>query len=319
MATSDAFERRKAELQFVESAYSTKECWIEGSAEGDSTQIKRRLLLPQTHVAEHGHTETDVDCESKAIATVILSLSIPEGYLSIDGAIIRIDASISFSGKMSSAAQKLAINALPLLIAACRAESCENAGNEAIFPILSCADTWVENEWREVLSVSLSIAKKAAKHPTLEKSASTKFILDRKLIYSHQIIARSKRKSLKDLALMYKIGGYVKIGWPGIIIIEGLHSNCVGFVQEIKKIKWQYLNVRGEQQIDFESMMALEKGRAFPCEFAELEQDEMSTLASLCQNCGLANLFKTCMKIYENNDEQLSADEAQSSRTEQTK
>jgi hypothetical protein len=172
---------------------------------------------------------------------------------------------------------------------------------------------------REMLSVSLSTAKKTAAHPAPEKSANTRFILDRKLIYSHHIIARSKRKSLKDLALIYKIGGYVKIGWPGIIIIEGLHSNCASFVQEIKKMKWQYLNVRGEQQVDFESMKALKKGRAFPCEFVELEQEEMSTLASLCQSCGLANLFKTCMKIYENNDEQLSADEAQSSRTEEKK
>jgi hypothetical protein len=128
--------------------------------------------------------------------------------------------------------------------------------------------------------------------------------LVQRLIYSHHIIAKSKRKSLKDLSTKYNLGGYVKIGWPGIIIMEGLEADCDGFTGEIKGMKWQYLNVRGEQQADFDSLETLQGARVFTRPFIELDQHEMSTLATLCQDRGLASLFKSCMKIYESENKQ---------------
>ncbi len=64
------------------------------------------------------------------------------------------------------------------------------------------------------------------------------------------------------------------------------------------------MNVRGEQQADFDSLETLQRARVFTRPFIELDQHEMSTLATLCQDRGLASLFKSCMKIYESENNQ---------------
>jgi hypothetical protein len=42
--------------------------------------------------------------------------------------------------------------------------------------------------------------------------------------------------------------GYVKIGWPGLILIERLDDACNHFYDDIRKWAWEYLVVRGEMQ-----------------------------------------------------------------------
>jgi hypothetical protein len=116
---------------------------------------------------------------------------------------------------------------------------------------------------------------------------------------SHHIIANSKRKDIVKLTNHYQLGGYVKIGWPGIIIIEGLESSCQIFVEEIKSWRWQYLSVRADERISIPQGEDIDSYRLLPKEFVELGEDDMSTLAQYCRESDLDHLFLQCLKLSE--------------------
>ncbi|OEU12146.1 hypothetical protein FRACYDRAFT_191607 [Fragilariopsis cylindrus CCMP1102] len=129
-------------------------------------------------------------------------------------------------------------------------------------------------------------------------------MISRKLIYSHHIIAKSKRKAISDLGNDYNIGGYYKIGWPGIIIIEGEENSCNDFIDEIRSMRWQHLVVRGEtekQHLTFEINSDSSFFSTKKVTMIELGEDQMSTLSKICNDVGLKDLFMTSMKIYNNN------------------
>ena len=75
------------------------------------------------------------------------------------------------------------------------------------------------------------------------------------------------------------MGGFVKIGWPGIIIIEGLEENCILFVDIVSAMRWKYLVVRGEEQEEQERLSTLEENRKLPKSFEELGDHQMSFLS----------------------------------------
>ena len=148
---------------------------------------------------------------------------------------------------------------------------------------------------------------------------SKSVMISRKLIYSHHIIAKSKRKAISDLGKDYNVGGYYKIGWPGIIIIEGEENSCNDFIDEIRSMRWQHLVVRGEtekQQITFDinSKSSVQNQKQYHINnhrkffstkkvtMIELGEDQMSTLSKICNDVGLKDLFMTSMKIYNNNN-----------------
>jgi hypothetical protein len=112
---------------------------------------------------------------------------------------------------------------------------------------------------------------------------------------------------MKSLASHYKLTGFMKIGWPGLLIIEGREEDCISFYDEIRRWNWQYLVVRGEQQEAISNSVSsssseddddnLDAHRKFH-EF--LEVDDMSPVAQHCRKVGLEALFRTSMKLYDN-------------------
>ena len=126
-------------------------------------------------------------------------------------------------------------------------------------------------------------------------------ILGRRLIYSHHIIAKRKRVDLQQLARDYHLTGYVKIGWPGLIVVEGREEDCQQFYDAIRGWSWQYLVVRGEMQ---ESVSALDQARRF---VGFQEVPDMSIVANRCREVGLEALFRTSMKVYDNNNDNSSS------------
>jgi hypothetical protein len=91
--------------------------------------------------------------------------------------------------------------------------------------------------------------------------------------------------------------GYVKIGWPGIIIIEGLEEHCEDFYNDIKVWNWKFLVMRGEQQEKVAAGDTLDHKRKFSI---FQETSDMSLVANHCRQVGLEALFRTSMKVYDN-------------------
>ena len=109
--------------------------------------------------------------------------------------------------------------------------------------------------------------------------------LTRRLIYSHHIIAPSKRAGLRECAQILGVTTLVKIGWPGAICLEGPKDRVDAFVNHITRWRWKQLAVRGEQDAE---------ERALPRIF--LETSDMSTFAGHLRSAGLEELFLRLFK-----------------------
>ncbi|OQS02351.1 YSHH motif [Thraustotheca clavata] len=116
-------------------------------------------------------------------------------------------------------------------------------------------------------------------------------VLGRRAIYFHHIIATSKRRVVLDWAKELGLGGFSKIGWPGVIIAEGQEPCVVEYVRRLQHLRWKQMVVRGEQ-VESNSNAP----RLLPVPFTELR--DMSVLAQECKQAGVSELFLTTMKIY---------------------
>lgn len=127
------------------------------------------------------------------------------------------------------------------------------------------------------------------------ESFSPKPVLAQHLIFSHHIVSQTKRSDIKHLASELHLTGYLKIGWPGIIIVEGNEANCHDFYDKIKRWSWQYLVLRGETRHELPKNATIDTHRKFD---VFQETDAMSKVASHCRRVGLEALFMTSMKVY---------------------
>lgn len=290
----EAKERQLAELEFVKAAYIADEAWSNEDETTGCLSVIRILQLPVKLLSS--------DNSSYDSVAIAINLEMPLGYPVIKGACLNITASLHSSPANPPFIRKAALNAIPPLVNTCQLSASEFAeehdGGEAVWHVFTEAEEWIDSEWLNILQKQekLSLAKTTS-DPTSCNSVQHATILGRRCIYSHHIIANSKRKALASLASEYKLGGYVKIGWPGVIIVEGSEDSCQAFVDEIKTWRWQHLSIRVEEQKQLDSKDSIESSRQLPQTFFELGEDDMSVLARYCREAGLEHMFLSCLKI----------------------
>ena len=288
-------QRRNSELEFIGAAYGHDEAWWGLDSHDGLPRIHRRLHLKnilKEDNYDHDHDETPVG--------VILTLTMPVGYPASEALEISAvveETKINNSNKMDSTSLvvKAAWNAIPKLTNACREVANDSVGEEAIFLVLGRADDWIQEEWpsfRPCTADLKSAGEYGQNHGHLTISKTT--VLGRRLIYSHHLISKIKRSDIISLARHHKLTGYMKIGWPGIIILEGSENDCNEFYDNMRKWNWKYLVVRGEQQ---EVVLDVDANRKFT---NFIETEDMSVVAQHCRDVGLEALFRTSMKVYNN-------------------
>ncbi|CAG9477708.1 conserved Plasmodium protein, unknown function [Plasmodium vivax] len=123
-------------------------------------------------------------------------------------------------------------------------------------------------------------------------------VLARRLCYSHHILSLVKRTCIIKWAKELKIGGYSKIGYPGIIICEGPKEEVDFYINSLNKLRWKHFDCRGMDDIILKEYEDLDDARVLPKTMYELDPKGMSTLSNICTECGLRDLFLTSMKIY---------------------
>ena len=114
--------------------------------------------------------------------------------------------------------------------------------------------------------------------------------LGRRYIWCHHITDTGRRKDIVREAVELELGGFLKHGYPGVVIVEGDAATCESFTKWIKGDKsqeggfgrqWGH-HVRGE-------LSGIE-ARVLPPEF--VETDDMGTVARACKDVGLEGEFK---------------------------
>ncbi|KAG8980268.1 hypothetical protein FRB90_007701 [Tulasnella sp. 427] len=70
------------------------------------------------------------------------------------------------------------------------------------------------------------------------------------LLSSHHLISPQKRKSLLKWSQELALGGFAKVGYPGIIYAEGKKEDVEDFIQRVKEMQWLALRVRFLEPIE---------------------------------------------------------------------
>ena len=123
--------------------------------------------------------------------------------------------------------------------------------------------------------------------------------LGRRCIFYHHIVSVFKRRCIIKWAAVLRLAGYCKVGYPGILIVEGPEPQCCEYVRFLQSLRWKLMVVRGEEQIPVCAPSAtLDSMRRIPLVQGVVETAESSQLAAMCSSAGLTDLFLTSMKIY---------------------
>jgi len=108
----------------------------------------------------------------------------------------------------------------------------------------------------------------------------------RRWMWAHHIASTARRGLICKEARSLSLGGYLKPGYPGIVVVEGEGENCEAFVDWMKTSSKHTQAVRGQ-------ISGLPVGqRAFSPEFEELAVDDMGGLGERCKAAGLEGEFR---------------------------
>lgn len=147
------------------------------------------------------------------------------------------------------------------------------------------------------LQRQLDLAEKP--QPRDPTASGAEQVLGRRAIYFHHIIAPTKRRVVVEWALELQLSGFSKIGWPGVVIVEGEEADVQEYVRRLQHLRWKQMVVRGEQTERGGATRSVEKMRKLPRGFREFpEKGGMAALAAACRDAGVEQLFLTTMKIY---------------------
>ena len=147
-------------------------------------------------------------------------------------------------------------------------------------------------EAKELAPSLMAREKKVIDNGTQQQSTEERDpnLFGRRWIWVHHIKDKDRRKSIRKEAQDLNLGGFLKSGYPGIIVVEGKSAACDEFVTWVKGNKsrpggfgrnWGH-HVKGELNFSVEAC-------CLPREFAELE--ELADLAGICKDRGLENEF----------------------------
>lgn len=238
-------DRQMAELEFMTAAYSSDEAWWSTDPPNHDPQsvvvvVYRRLVLsevPSASASSGGTIPSSTTCADTTLFGCmgwILKIHMPMGYPG-NGESLIIQVTVDEEVTAPSVRKK-AFQAVEGLLQVCRnaAKSCR--GEEALFTVFSAADEWVRNQPYDRNDDTGGSVGDHQHNPRAQSGNQTEsgsinnynnvIWWGTKLIYSHHIISQTKRADMKQLAKEYHLTGFLKIGWPGIIIVEGTIRNC---------------------------------------------------------------------------------------------
>lgn len=65
----------------------------------------------------------------------------------------------------------------------------------------------------------------------------------------HHIASPKKRRAMAAWSSDLKVGGYSKVGYPGVLILEGESEAVEEYVALLRSQRWKAMAVRGGQQV----------------------------------------------------------------------
>lgn len=179
---------------------------------------------------------------------------------------------------------------------------------------IGCLQLLLENTRNAVLEIrrhfaeeetALFVEKAAEERERLcawENALLQEHVIGRRCVYYHHILGVGKRQCISHWAKALKLHGWCKIGYPGILIVEGPECGLVEYVRLLQRLRWKLMVVRGEEREDIsrgsrQGSLCLDGFRKIK-QAGVVEMIDSSDIATRCREAGLEQLFLTSMKIY---------------------
>jgi hypothetical protein len=142
------------------------------------------------------------------------------------------------------------------------------------------------------------LAEAASQEVTVASLIEDERVLGRRCVYYHHIIGTAKRQCIAQWSKQLGINGWARIGYPGILILEGPECTVELMVRLLQRLRWKLMVVRGEERIELPSGAAsLDAARVIPSH-GVIEVLDTSDIADRCRAAGIEELFLTSMKKY---------------------
>mmetsp|Transcript_22680 Transcript_22680/g.47570 ORF Transcript_22680/g.47570 Transcript_22680/m.47570 type:complete len:823 (-) Transcript_22680:80-2548(-) len=262
------------ELAFIRSAYSSDEISI------SENKITYKVQLPMEDEAE--------------LIKVDVVLSIPKDYPA--SGVLDVECNICRSSSCSPEVRRCAIDALPNLMETLTWEAKAGEGSEALLSIFTVAESWTKNDWHGIVSAKIlpAVQSKRRTGSDLENGC---FEICTALIHSHHIVEVDTIQMAKKIASKLSLGGYMKTGRPGLMLVEGTEADCHSLVELIilgqKKARNRCKSV-GSSYFKLANKVVrsendLNAGRKLPRKMQQLESSiGMDELKAACEKMGLA-------------------------------
>eukprot|EP00937_MAST-01D_sp_MAST-1D-sp2_P006696 g6696.t1 len=242
-----------------------------------AVQLKLHLMDVDAAAAEAGtvgaETVAAADDAERGVPAW-LRCRLPPGYPAVPAVVA---ASVSGLHKDSAAQQSLSV------LLAEKAAALAGSGAEAIMELAQALEAHGAKALRQARGAG---AAAAPAPPALPVPPAPPSGLGRRWIWAHHIVDAGRRKSIVAEARERGLGGYLKSGYPGIVVVEGRAAACDEFVQWLKGSKsrpggfgrnWGH-HVRGESNVPCGGGGgAVDALRRLPAAFADVQ--EMSALA----------------------------------------
>ena len=136
------------------------------------------------------------------------------------------------------------------------------------------------------------------------KKSDVKPILGRRIINSPYILKPAKIEDIKRCADELGLGGYAKVGKPGIIVIEGPEEGCKQYCPMLEDRGWKYQKVQGQETQEGPVGGTVDELRAIQNGFQVLPEDApISSISKLCKDAGLGELFFSSLNIHDSSTE----------------
>ena len=278
-------ERAVQEIEALEAIYGYEECGF--TVHSESELLAARTTLEAPSGSWPAGATADATLQQQLEIELQLSLDevqhapwarlrfrLPPGYPDTAASV-----SVSVAGLARAAADRLSAQVTE--------RAADLAGDEAVMELVQY--------FQDIAPMAIQgggdedgEAAPASVEEERELSART----GRRWIWAHHITDTERRKSIVVEAQELELGGYLKSGYPGVIVVEGAVDACEEFVRWVKGSKsrpngfgrnWGH-HVRGESNTPDDM-------RLLPVVFDELG-DDMGALSAACSKCGLEADFR---------------------------
>ncbi len=181
----------------------------------------------------------------------------------------------------------------------------EHSGEECTMQIIMSINDIIQarndaaNEEHEKL-----LQKQLEDNTSRSEKSDTKPILGRRIINSPYILKPAKIKDIKRCADELGLGGYAKVGKPGIIVIEGPEEACKQYCPMLEDRGWKYQKVQGQETQEGPAGGTIDELRTFHNGFRILPEDApISAISKLCKDAGIGELFFSSLNIHDSSTE----------------